>query len=214
MSFIGTAFFASKLLSTRASFSNFCNFFYSFQQLPKYSRYISFNVLSCFQEFYIAIFCNFFDFCMQLFATFLIFACNFCNFFDFCMLLFATFSIFACKIGCFKSFTVKCAHKCNLQRINATFAENKCNFLALLLQQKLALLIVLLLGRWDIRKRMSEGLMLEKSLVRLELFFSIRLANFSPVDEKYLLNVLAISKAVVSDDRSSFCTLLKAFVCF
>ena len=25
---------------TRASFCNFCNFFYSFQQLPKYSRYI------------------------------------------------------------------------------------------------------------------------------------------------------------------------------
>jgi len=36
------------------------------------------------------------------------------------------------------------AHKCNLQRINATFAENKCNFLALLLQQKLALLMILL----------------------------------------------------------------------
>jgi len=33
------------------------------------------------------------------------------------------------------------AHKCNLQRINATFAENKCNFLPLLLQQKLALVI-------------------------------------------------------------------------
>jgi len=108
-------------------FATFATFFYSFQQLPKYSRYILFNVLSCFQEFYI--------------ATFSIFACNFCNFFDFCMLLFATFSIFACKIGCFKSFTVKCAHKCNLQRINATFAENKCNFLALLLQQKLALVI-------------------------------------------------------------------------
>jgi len=30
---------------------------------------------------------------------------------------------------------------------------------------------VFLLGRWEIRKRMSEGLMLEKSLVRLELFF-------------------------------------------
>jgi len=57
------------------------------------------------------------------------------------MLLFATFSIFACKIGCVKSFTVKFAHKCDLQRINATFAENKCNFLALLLQQKLALVI-------------------------------------------------------------------------
>ena len=57
--------------------------------------------------------------------------------------LHATFSIFACKIGCFKSFTVKCAHKCNLQRITATFAENKCNFLALLLQQKLALLITI-----------------------------------------------------------------------
>jgi len=78
---------------------------------------------------------------MQLFATFSIFVCNFCNFFDFCMLLFANLSIFACKIGCFKSFTVKCARKCNLQRINATFAENKCNFLALLLQQKLGLLM-------------------------------------------------------------------------
>jgi len=36
-----------------------------------------------------------------------------------------------------------CVHKCNLQRINATFAENKCNFLALLLQQKLALVITI-----------------------------------------------------------------------
>ena len=97
--------------------------------------------MSCFQEFYIATFCNFFDFCMQLFSTFRFLHATFCNFFDFCMLLFATFLIFACKIGCFKSFTVKCAHKCNLQRINATFAENKCNFLALLLQQKLALVI-------------------------------------------------------------------------
>jgi len=67
---------------------------------------------------------------LQLFATFSIFACYF-----------SQLSIFACKIGCFKSFTVKCAHECNLQRINATFAENKCNFLTLLLQQKLALLI-------------------------------------------------------------------------
>jgi len=33
------------------------------------------------------------------------------------------------------------------------------------------LLFVLLLGKWEIRKRMSEGLMLEKSLVRLELVF-------------------------------------------
>ena len=96
--------------------------------------------------------------------------CNFCKFFftasnsflntqdiynsmfwavsrNFILQLFATFSIFACKIGCFKSFTVKCAHKCNLQRINATFAENKCNFLALLLQQKLALVI-----RWNSKK--------------------------------------------------------------
>ena len=94
--------------------------------------------MSCFQEFYIATFsifaCNF----LQLFRFLHV---TFCNFFDFCMLLFATFSIFACKIGCFKSFTVKCVHKYNLQRINATFAENKCNFLTLLLQQKLALLI-------------------------------------------------------------------------
>jgi len=45
------------------------------------------------------------------------------------------------KIGCVKSFAVKCAHKCNFMRINATFVENKCNFLTFLLQQKLALLI-------------------------------------------------------------------------
>jgi len=108
-------------------------------------------IIKCCELFPGILYCNFFDFCMQLFATFFIFACyfsqlfrlhaTFCNFFDFCMLLFATFSIFACKIGCFKSFTVKCVHKYNLQRINATFAENKCNFLTLLLQQKLALLI-------------------------------------------------------------------------
>ena len=70
------------------------------------------------------------NFILQLFATFSIFACYFSQLFRFLH-----------KIGCFKSFTVKCAHKCNLQCINATFAENKCNFLALLLQQKLALLI-------------------------------------------------------------------------
>jgi len=45
------------------------------------------------------------------------------------------------KIGCVKSFAVKCAHKCNFLRINATFVENKCNFLTFLLQQKLALVI-------------------------------------------------------------------------
>jgi len=48
------------------------------------------------------------------------------------------------KIGCVKYFTVKCAHKCNLLRINATFVENKCNFLTFLLQQKLALLITII----------------------------------------------------------------------
>ena len=45
------------------------------------------------------------------------------------------------KIGCVKSFAVKCAHKCNLLRTNATFVEHKCNFLTFLLQQKLALVI-------------------------------------------------------------------------
>jgi len=45
------------------------------------------------------------------------------------------------KIGCVKSFAVKCAHKRNFLRINATFVENKCNFLTFLLQQKLALVI-------------------------------------------------------------------------
>ena len=43
------------------------------------------------------------------------------------------------KVGCVKSFAVKCAHKCNLLRVIATFVENKCNFLTFLLQQKLAL---------------------------------------------------------------------------
>jgi len=37
---------------------------------------------------------------------------------------------------------VKCAHKCNSLRINATFVENKINFLTFLLQQKLALVII------------------------------------------------------------------------
>ena len=45
------------------------------------------------------------------------------------------------KIGCVKSFAVKCAHKCNFLRKNASFVENKCNFLTFLVQQKLALLI-------------------------------------------------------------------------
>jgi len=45
------------------------------------------------------------------------------------------------KIGCVKSFAVKCAHKCNFLGINASFVENKRNFLTFLLQQKLALLI-------------------------------------------------------------------------
>jgi len=40
-------------------------------------------------------------------------------------------------------FQVFHSQMCNLQRINATFAENKCNFLALLLQQKLALIMSL-----------------------------------------------------------------------
>ena len=34
------------------------------------------------------------------------------------------------------------------------------------------------------------------------------------MDEKYFLKVLAIPKAVASDDPSSFCTLLITFVCF
>jgi len=46
------------------------------------------------------------------------------------------------KIGYVMSFAVKCAQKCNFLHINATFVENKCNFLTFLLQQKLALLII------------------------------------------------------------------------
>ena len=42
---------------------------------------------------------------------------------------------------CVRSFAVKCAQKCNLLRINATFVENKCNFLTFSLQQKLSLMI-------------------------------------------------------------------------
>jgi len=49
------------------------------------------------------------------------------------------------KIGCVKSFAVTCAHKCNFLHINATFVENKCNFLTFLLQQKLALVMTLLI---------------------------------------------------------------------
>ena len=51
---------------TRASFCNFCNFFL---QLPKYSKYMQFSVSSCFQEFYIATFCNFFDFYVPIFTA-------------------------------------------------------------------------------------------------------------------------------------------------
>jgi len=60
-------------------FATFATFFYSFQQLLKYSKYLCFNVLSCFQEFYIATFCNFFDFCVQLFTAIFIKYCAKCK---------------------------------------------------------------------------------------------------------------------------------------
>jgi len=108
-------------MMSRASFCNFCKLFFTASN--------SFlNTQDIYNSMFWAVSRNFI---LQLFATFSIFACYFSQ----------LFSIFACKIGCFKSFTVKCAHKCNLQHINATFAENKCNFLALLLQQKLALMM-------------------------------------------------------------------------
>jgi len=55
--------------------ASFYNFFYSFQQLLKCSKYLCFNVLSCFQEFYIATFCKFFNFCVQLFTAIFIKYC-------------------------------------------------------------------------------------------------------------------------------------------
>jgi len=60
-------------------FANFATFFYSFQQLPKYSKYMQFNVLSCFQDFYIATFCNIFDFCVQLLTAIFIKYCAKCK---------------------------------------------------------------------------------------------------------------------------------------
>jgi len=54
-------------------------------------------------------------------------------------------------IGCVKSFAVKWAHKCNFLHINATFVENKSNFLTFLLQQKLALVIT------DVRRALPDG---------------------------------------------------------
>jgi len=40
---------------------------------------MGFNVLTCFQEFYIATFCNFFDFCVQLFTAIFIKNCAKCK---------------------------------------------------------------------------------------------------------------------------------------
>jgi len=60
-------------------FATFATFFYSFQQLPKYSKYMQFNVLSCFQGCYIATFCNIFDFCVQLFTAIFFKCCAKCK---------------------------------------------------------------------------------------------------------------------------------------
>jgi len=51
--------------------------------------------------------------------------------------------------------------------------------LLLFLHPTYFLIFVFLLGRWEIRKRMSEALMIEWSLVGLEFVFSIWFANFS-----------------------------------
>jgi len=59
--------------------ATFATFFYSFQQLPKYSKYMQFNVLSCFQGCYVATFCNIFDFCMQLFTAIFFKCCANCK---------------------------------------------------------------------------------------------------------------------------------------
>jgi len=56
--------------------ASFCNFFL---QLPKYSKYMQFNVLSCFQGCYIATFCNIFDFCVQLFTAIFFKCCAKCK---------------------------------------------------------------------------------------------------------------------------------------
>jgi len=58
--------------------ASFCNFFYSFQQIPIHLKY----VVQCFElfpEFYIATFCNFFDFCVQLFTAVFIKHCTKCK---------------------------------------------------------------------------------------------------------------------------------------
>jgi len=60
-------------------FATFATFFYSFQQLPKYSKYMQFSASSCFQEFYIATFCNFFDFYVPIFTAIFIKYCAKCN---------------------------------------------------------------------------------------------------------------------------------------
>jgi len=60
-------------------FATFATFFCSFQQLPKYSKYMQFNVLSCFQGCYIATFCNIFDFCVQLFTAIFFKCCAKCK---------------------------------------------------------------------------------------------------------------------------------------
>ena len=86
-----------KKVITRASFCNFCNFFYSFRRLPKYSKLMYFNDLSCLQEFYFETFCNFFcftrNFLLQLLSIFaqnvkVWFKKTCCKLFQFCPILF------------------------------------------------------------------------------------------------------------------------------
>ena len=68
---------------------------------------------------------------MQLFATFLIFACNFLQLFRFLHATFATFSIFACYFSqLFRFFHAKLVVSSLSQskvRINATFSLCYCN---------------------------------------------------------------------------------------
>jgi len=55
--------------------------------------------------------------------------------------------------------------------------------------------ILLIVGKWEIRKKKSYVLMIEEKFpVMDKLVFSIWLANFSPTDDKCVLNVLAINK--------------------
>ena len=92
--FVSFTFFCLCLLSLGQVFATFATFFYSFRRLPKYSKLMYFNDLSCLQEFYFAtFFCFTRNFLLQLLSIFaqnvkVWFKKTCCKLFQFCPILF------------------------------------------------------------------------------------------------------------------------------